>query len=165
MGNDELLRLCFFILRSEEFDEETLEVLCWGILKVTEVEKELSRNIEVTASDGTLLKGVLTGQKCCYTYVTMTSPFNLHSAKFELVRDARELLLRAYDDYHRLQHMENEIRELYPKYREKLKDVGDASAYKKYLVYEDVYGELLDDILIFPKQELIKEWFGLDIEM
>jgi len=165
MGNDELLRLCFFILRSEEFDEETLEVLCWGILKVTEVEKELSRNIEVTASDGTLLKGVLTGQKCCHTYVTMTSPFNLHSAKFELVRDARELLLRAYDDYHRLQHMENEIRELYPKYREKLKDVGDASAYKKYLVYEDVYGELLDDILIFPKQELIKEWFGLDIEM
>ena len=61
--------------------------------------------------------------------------------------------------------MENEIRELYPKYREKLKDVGDASAYKKYLVYEDVYGELLDDILLFPKQELIKEWFGLDIEM
>ena len=46
-----------------------------------------------------------------------------------------------------------------------MKDVGDASAYKKYLVYEDVYGELLDDILIFPKQELIKEWFGLDIEM
>jgi hypothetical protein len=30
---------------------------------------------------------------------------------------------------------------------------------------KDVYGELLDDILIFPKQELIKEWFGLDIEM
>ena len=95
----------------------------------------------------------------------MTSPYNIHGAKFELVRDARELLLRTYDDYHRLQQMENEIRELYPKYREKLKDVGDASAYKRYRVYKDIYGELLDDILIFPKQDLIKEWFGLDIEM
>ena len=61
--------------------------------------------------------------------------------------------------------MENEIRELYPKYREKLKDVGDVSAYKKYRVYKDIYGGLLDDILLFPKQELIKELFGLDIEM
>ena len=165
IGKDELLRLCFFILRSEELDEETLEVLCWGILKVTEVEKEMTQEIEVTAPDGTLLKGILTEQKCSHTYVTMTSPYNIRGAKYELVRDARELLLRTYDDYHRLQQMENEIRELYPKYREKLNDVGDASAYKKHRVYKDIYGELLDDILIFQKQELIKEWFGLDIEM
>lgn len=76
MGDPELLAACRQIIVEKTFDEATTEVLCWGILKATEEKEELSQEVEATAADGTLLKGVLTEQSCPRTWVKMTSPFN-----------------------------------------------------------------------------------------
>jgi hypothetical protein len=111
--NDELLRICLQEIKIKEFDETTLEVICWGILKATEDEQWLSEEIEAIAPDGTMLKGVLERQNCGGTWMTMSSPYNdLSILKHELVRNPRELLLAGYNDYHRLRQMESEIRAL-----------------------------------------------------
>ena len=52
MNEEELLSVCNQMIRNKEFDETTLEVLCWGLLKATEEEKWLSEEIETTAPDG-----------------------------------------------------------------------------------------------------------------
>lgn len=163
MDEEELLDGCKQIIRCKEFDEKTLEVLCWGILKATAEEKELSQEIEAIAPDGSPLKGILTCQSCSSTAVTMVSPYNdLMGSANELIRDAEELLVKTYEDYQRLHEKEKEIRALYPKYQDELRKNKDESHWKKYRVFEKVYGELVGQIVLGSTQSLFKEWFGLE---
>lgn len=163
MNKDELMNVCNQIVWGKEFNVPTLEVLCWGILKVTEERPELSVKIEATAPDGTLLKGILTEQRCSATYVKMISPYkDLRASKYELVRDPKELLEAAYRDCKRLRLMENEIRALYPQYLRRIKECKKGSALAKHRIYNDVFEGLFADMVIFPTS-LIKEWFGLEI--
>ncbi len=162
MEDDELLKVCNQIIRSKEFDETTLEVIAWGLLKATEDEELLAQEIEVTSQDGTQLKGILEMQDRRHTWVTMTEPYNgLNAAKHELVRDARELLQATYSDYQRLHQMESEIRALYPTYLEEISKLDKDSAWEKHCVFEDTYGKLLDGFVIGPLDKLIEERFGL----
>lgn len=163
MEDDELLKVCNRMIRSKEFDETTLEVLCWGLLKATEEEKWLSEEIETTAPDGTMLKGILEKQNCGGTWMTMTEPYELNVAKRELVRDARELLLTAYLDFQRLHQLKDEIRAMYPVYLEKLGKLKKDSAWGKHCIYRDTYGKLLGDMVLVQTDKLIEEWFGLKI--
>ena len=71
MNEEELLSCCRMIARENEFDEATKEVLCWGLLKDIEEEEPLEMEIiETVASDGTLLKGILHGQKIGDTVIS-----------------------------------------------------------------------------------------------
>ena len=147
--HDELLRVCYQMIKSKEFDEMTLEVICWGILKAIEDEQWLSEEIEAIAPDGTMLKGILKRQNCGGTWMTMSSPYNdLSIVKHELVRNPRELLLTGYSDYQRLQQMENKIRALYPLYLERISKLEKDSARERHRVFKDVYGKLFDGMVI-----------------
>ena len=75
MEGVELLKVCYQMICNKEFDKRTLKVISWGILKAIEEEQELSKEIEATASDGKLLKGVLKKQKCSSTWLIMTEPY------------------------------------------------------------------------------------------
>lgn len=164
MEDDELLKVCNRMIRSKEFDETTLEVLCWGLLKATEEEKWLSEEIEAIAGDGTMLKGVLEKQNCSGTWMKMSSPYNdLSIVKHELVRNPQELLLVGYNDYQRLRQLEGEIRALYPEYLDKLGKLKKDSAWGKHCIYRDTYGKLLGDMVLVQTDKLIEEWFGLKI--
>ena len=164
MENDELLRVCHQMTKSKEFDETTLEVICWGILKATEDEQWLSEEIEAIAPDGTMLKGVLERQNCGGTWMTMSSPYNdLSILKHELVRNAQELLLAGYSDYHRLRQMEGEIRALYPLYLDGISKLEKDSAWGRHRVFKDVYGKLFDGMVLIV-ESLMKDWWGLVIE-
>lgn len=164
MNEEELLSVCNQMIRNKEFDETTMEIISYGILKAIEEEQELFKEIETTALDGTLLKGVLKEQKCSGTWLIMTEPYNdLNIAKHELVRDASELLLTAYLDYQRLHQLEDEIRAIYPVYLDKLSKLRKDSAWVKHCIYRDTYGKLLGDMVLVRTDKLIEEWFGLKI--
>ena len=164
MNEEELLSVCNQMIRNKEFDETTLEVLCWGLLKATEEEKWLSEEIETTAPDGTMLKGILEKQKCGGTWMIMNSPYNdLSIAKHELVRNPQELLLAGYNDYQRLHQLEDEIRALYPVYITKLSKLKKDSNWERHRIYRNIYGKLLSNMVLVRTDKLIEEWFGLKI--
>lgn len=164
MSQEELMDCCKQIVAEETFDEATTEVLCWGVLKTIESFGPFQwKEIEVTAPEGTLLKGFLTDQDTWETSIQMQQPYpNVCLTANELVRDARELLLRGYDDYRRLQSLESDIRALYPKYQEELEKRKNESAYRKSHVFDDVYGPLIGETVLLMPEQLIHEWFGLD---
>ena len=164
MNEEELLSVCNQMIRYKEFDETTMEVISYGILKAIEEEQESTKEIETTAPDGTLLKGILKEQKCSGTWLIMTEPYvDLSALRCELVRDARELLLSAYSDYQRLHQLENEIRALYPVYLERISKLEKDSPWAKHCIYEETYGKLLGDMVLVQTSKLIEEWFGLRI--
>ena len=164
MDKEELLDCCKQIIQEGTFDEATLEVLCWGILKGKEETMTLSQKIVVTAPDGTILNGVLSEQRCSGTYMTMTSPFNdVGILKCELVRDARELLLEGYKDYQRLYKMEDEIRALYPQYIDELQKRDKDSSWAKHCAFRSVYGKITNGKVLVAPEKLFREWFGLVI--
>lgn len=165
MNGDELIDVCCQIVSRKEFDETTLEVLCWGILKATEDEDLLDQKIETTASDGTLLRGILEKHKCSGTWLTMTSPYvDIHASKVELVRDPRELLVSAYNDYRRLYEQEDEIRSLYSTYQMELQKLDKMSAWNEHKLFEKIFGVVLNDTVIVSPKRLFYEWFGLKFE-
>lgn len=164
MDEEEFLCIYNQMIRNKEFDETTLEVISYGILKAIEEEQELSKEIETTAPDGTMLKGILEKQKCGGTWMTMNSPYNdLSIAKHELVRNPQELLLAGYNDYQQLHQLENEIRALYPAYLERISKLEKDSPWAKHCIYEETYGKLLGDMVLVQTNKLIEEWFGLRI--
>ena len=139
MDREELLTCCEQIVNEEDFDEPATDVLCWGLLKATEEKKVLSHEIETVASDGTVIKSDYYSQNCGSTFVALTSPHHFCVAKDELVRNLDELLIEAYNDYQQLHNMENEVRELYPRYQAELVKCKDAGKWQKRCVFDRYY--------------------------
>ena len=159
----ELLNIGSHMIRAKEFDQTTLEVMSWGILKSIEEEKLLSQEIEVTAPDGTLLQGILNKQNCSGTMVLMIKPYSdIGLSKYELVRDPRDLLIAGYNDYNRLLALEDKIRTLYPLYLSRLKECKKNSRWERHCAFNDVYGELFEDMVLSP-YFIVKRLFGLEI--
>jgi hypothetical protein len=137
--------------------------MSWGILKSIEEEKLLSQEVEVTAPDGTLLQGILNKQNCSGTMVLMIKPYSdIGLSKFELVRDPRDLLIAGYNDYNRLLALEDKIRTLYPLYLSRLKECKKNSRWERHCAFNDVYGELFEDMVLSP-YFIVKRLFGLEI--
>ena len=125
-------------------------------MKATEKKEKRSQEIEVNAPDGTHLKGVLTEQRCGCTSVTMTSPYNnLIALTIELERDARQLLIKAYEDCQKLRRQEEKIRALYPQYQDELRKCKNVSDWKKYTVFHKVYGQMVDDTVIVSPEKMV----------
>ena len=161
MDDEELLACCQQIVDRNDFDESTIEVLCWGIMNATKKE-EISQEIEAVAQDGTTLKGELTAQHCGFTSLHMTTPYNTQAFKMELVRDPKELLIQAYNDIQRLKRMEIEVRALYPKYQEKLKKCKNSR--EKNRVFYNTYDTIIDHAVIPSSSlsEMFNDWWGLE---
>lgn len=163
MSEENLVSGCKKAIIDREFDDTTLEVLCWGILKVIQPRETLSKELEATAPDGTLLRGILVEQGAACTSVTMLSPYkDLVAIKAELVRDARELLVKAYEDSLNLHKQEEKIRALYSLYQDEFRNCKNESNWKKYHVFGKVYGHLVDDTVIVSLEKWFFEWFGLE---
>ena len=93
----------------------------------------------------------------------MTSPYNnLRALTIELERDARRLLIKAYEDCQNLRRQEEKIRALYPQYQDELRKCNNESGWKKYTVFNKVYGQLVDDTVIVSPEKWFFEWFGLE---
>jgi hypothetical protein len=91
----------------------------------------------------------------------MIKPYSdIGLSKFELVRDPRDLLIAGYNDYNRLLSLEDKIRTLYPLYKSRMKECN--SRWERHCVFDDVYGELFDDMVISP-YFIVKRLFGLEI--
>ena len=164
MSREELLSCCEQIVKEKDFDEPTTEVLCWGILKILEEEERQSQEIEAMAQDGTVIRSDYYSQSCGRTFVAITSPYHFSASKDELVRNLDELLVEAYNDYQRLHKMENQVRELYPRYQAELAKCKDAGEWKKLCVFTDVYSAIISNSIIVPLSmaKLFNEWWGLD---
>jgi len=165
MDNKELQTCCQQIVDEEDFDNQTTEVLCWGLLKATEKKEELSQQIETVASDGTVIKSDYYSQNCGSTFVAITSPHHFCVSKNELIRNLNELLIEAYNDYQRLHNMENDVRALYPRYQAELAKCKDASEWEKRCAFRDVYSAIISTSIIVPSSmvELFHEWWNLKI--
>jgi hypothetical protein len=164
MDNEELLNCCQHTINEEEFDEPTIEVLCWGIIKATEEKDEVSQEIEATTSDGTVIKSDHYSQNCGSTFVAITSPHYFCASKKELVRNLDVLLIEAYNDYQRLYNMENEVRALYPQYQAELAKCKDAGEWDKRCAFRDVYTPIISESIIVPVSmaKLFNEWWGFE---
>ena len=161
MDNKELLTCCEHIINKKEFDDLTTEVLCWGLLKAIS-EKNPPQVIEITASDGTILRSDYYSQNCGSTF--LTSPSHFCVSKNELVRNLDELLIEAYNDYQRLYNMENEVRALYPRYQAELAKCRDAELRKKRCAFDKVYSSIISETIITSRslQELFIKWRTFD---
>ena len=163
MSDEELLATCEEMIQGSEFDEITNELLCWGVLKSVNEELVIHKEIEAIASDGTLLKGVLTDQSRAGTSIIMESPYGKVSfSKSELIRDAEAFMIQGYEDCKRLKGMGTEIRALYPQYQEELSKLEGANNWRKRRIFKMVYGELIGDIVICSPEKLFQRWFGLE---
>ena len=165
MDNEELLNRCEQIVNEKEFDQATTEVLCWGLLKATEEKDEVSQEIQATTSDGTVIKSNHYSQSCGSTFVAITSPHHFCVSKKELVRKLDELLIEAYNDYQRLHNMENDVRALYPRYKEELAKCKDTSEWQKRCAFRDVYSTIISKSIIVPSSmaKLFSKWWNLKI--
>ena len=113
MNDEELTECCEELINVHEFSEPTLEVLCYGILQHGKQEFNIS-HISAVADDGTELHGRVVDQSTYATNIVMDAPYkDIKASKYELVRDARPLLIEAYNDYKLLTSTEAETRELY----------------------------------------------------
>lgn len=162
LDEEELVEYLVECVKLREFDKATLDVIYWGISKYVNRELFEPYPISVTASDGTVLEGEVRSQSIGWTSIEMSCPYNVSAKKQELVRKPEELLILAYEEYKSLKTKEKEIRDLYPKYQERLKLCG-TSRYKLSTTFEEVYKDILgDDFVLFDHEHLFTEWFGLE---
>ena len=70
MNDEELLSICSQMIRNKEFDETTLEVISYGILKAIEEEQELSEMSEISMSDSIQFNSLTQDEKARVEYET-----------------------------------------------------------------------------------------------
>ena len=166
MNDDELLRCCSEIIYDREFDEKTLEVLCWGIRQCVTHKNFTPAAVEATASDGTPLKGLLTSQNLHGTYLTMLEPYkDLSIRVLGLERSPEALLIRGYLDYNDLLGKEAELRVLYSRYQfEYGRSIArNESKWERWHLFYDVFGAIIgDSTLAMPEDVLSKLLYGYD---
>ncbi len=164
MNDDELLRCCSEIIYDREFDEKTLEVMCWGIQQCVTRHDFIPLAVEATAPDGTLLKGLLTSQNLHGTYMTMLKPYNDLSIRvLGLERSPETLLIRGYLDYNDLLGKEAELRVLYSKYLlefERSVALGEKK-WKRWHLFDDVFGATIGNSTLAIPEYALSKLFGM----
>ena len=164
MSDEEMIDCCREIVEEQEFDENTLAVLCWGIQHRINREKFQPVMIEATAPDGTYLKGMLLHQRLARTSITMLEPFKDTLLRVgELERDPKRLLIQGHQDYMELLGKEDDIRRLYPTYQKELEKaiVAGESTWKKRNIFRNVYGSLIGELTLADISGILESRFGL----
>lgn len=164
LSDEELLESCVDAIMQKEFGQATLEVLCWGVNDyLTTSEEPLSIEIESTAKDGTILKGIIEEQQCSGTTVRMTYPYqDIVGIKSELIRDGKEILEAIYEDYNRLTSSREMAEQLYEKYKEELCHCQNKSKFKIHFMFDKIFEPLLEDTPILACERILTEKFGME---
>lgn len=164
MEDEELVSCCSAAIETKEFDEPTLEVICWGINDyLIHSDDIISIDIETVAKDGTLLKGVVVEQDCSETNVRMTLPYqDIYGVKYELVRNANEILEEMYDSYNRIISSRELAEQLYEEYKTKLNQSDRNSRYGNHSLFKSVFAPLLNHTALLSPEGILKEAFGME---
>jgi len=162
LSNEELKEYCNEIVQHHEFNEPTLEVLCWGINDyLASPDENLNIEIETVADDGTILKGTVLEQNCSETSIELNSCHDLYASVPELVVDARELLLAAHNDYKRLIQSRELAEQLYEEYKIALCQSTETSCWELTKIFDSIFINLLPGSVIGLKSAL-KDLFGME---
>jgi len=162
LSNEELKEYCNEIVQQHEIDEPTIEVLCWGINDYMSISDEnLNIQIETVADDGTILKGTILEQNCSETSIELNTCHNLYAAVPELMVDARELLIAAYNDYKRLMQSRVQAEKLYEEYKIALCQSDEISHWEISKIFDSIFKNLLPDSVISLKSALT-DMFGME---
>lgn len=164
MSDEEMIDCCREIVEEQEFDKNTIDVLCWGIQHRINREKFQPVMIDATAPDGTYLKGMLLHQCLARTSIMMLGPFKDTLLRVEeLERDPKRLLIQGYLDYMELLGKEDDIRRLYPTYQKELEKaiVAGESTWKRMNIFRNVYGGLIGKLTLSDISEILESRFGL----
>ncbi len=165
MSDNEMIDCCREIVEGQEFDENTLAVLSWGIQHRINRKEFQPVIIEVSAPNGTYLKGVLTRQCCAYTSIIVQEPFyDLELTVNFLERKPESLLMQGYHDYVALMSREEEIRTLYARYKAALGHCieNNESSWKKMCLFRKIFGEIEENTTIGNLEGVLAEKFGLE---
>ena len=164
MDDKELESCCISAIDNKEFDEETLEVLCWGINdSLIHSDDTLSIEVETIAMDGTPLKGIIKKQNCAHTIVRMITPYqDISGIKMELVRNAEEILKAIYDEYNHIINSREQAELLYEEYKVRLNQCAKTGKAKTHLLFQEVFAPLLNENVIVSSKNILKETFGME---
>lgn len=162
LNNEELLRYCHEILESNEFDDSTNEVLCWGISEIYRDERFIPKPISMVMEDGTILTGTLRDQSLGWTSVEMSAPFSMRGHRYELDRNPERILGIMYIERQQLMTKEKEIRSLYEEYKTRYQTIPSGKKMYKYRLFMDVYESLIGDTCLTSPEDLFSQWYGLE---
>ena len=168
MSKEELYRYTLSILEDDEFDEETNQVLCYGVKLFLEEKPTFQPyKIEKKITDSTGREIVLTGivdmQSTHWTSVKMVSPYQISGLKPELIKNTEGLLEKMYYEYLLILSREKEIRSLYPIYKDKLRHTSGHPFETSRLMKQVLY-PLLDEDFVIDFATIIKRDFTLNID-
>ena len=162
LDTNEMLQCCKEIIKEEMLDEETLEVLCYGVLDYYNREEPAAKEISAKTPEGVVLKGVITDQMCGFTWIEMTSPFHISGYKRELCRNPEAMLQEMYDDFKLLETKESEIRSLFPTYQDLVRS-RKGNRWEMNKVYTEVYGKFFQDTIISGGYRLFHDWLSIEL--
>lgn len=164
MNDEELVSCCSEAIETKEFGEPTLQVICWGINDyLIHSDDIVSVSIETVAKDGTLLKGVVEKQDCTETNDRMTAPYrDITGTRYELVRNAGEILEEIYDSYNQIVSSREQTEQLYEEYKAKLNQRNRNTRYDNRLLFKSVFAPLLNNTVLLSPEGILKETFGME---
>ena len=167
LSKNKLYQYTLSILEDEEFDEETNQVLCYGV-KMSLEEKPIFQpyKIEKKIIDSTgreiVLSGIVDMQSTNWTTVKMLSPYQISGLKPELIKDTEGFLEKMYNQYLLILSKEKEIRSLYPTYIDELKH-SNRHSFGTSRQMKQVFSSLFDEELVIDLHTVIEHEFGLSI--
>ena len=162
LDTDEMLHCCKEMIEEEVLDEGTLEVLCYGVLDFYKKENPVAKEISATTPSGFPLKGLITDQMCGFTWIEMTSPFQISGCKRELCRNPEAMLQEMYDDFKILETKESELRSLFPTYQELVRS-RKGNRWEMNNAYTEVYGKFFQDTVISDGYWLFHDWLSIEL--
>ena len=161
LNDDERLNYCLKIIEEQEFNTDTLKVMCWGIKKILDGNDFQPYKIEKkVVDDGNeiILSGLVTNQSISRSSVTMLSPYQVNGRVTELVVNATDFLERMYNQYLSVLSHEAEIRALYPTYIEQVKQTPH---YRVYRLMKHTFRPMFNDDIIIDLGMVLEKEFGL----
>lgn len=171
MKKDEYIQYCHEIIKENDVDEQTAEVLAWGIMdslyefarydiEVPVVLNRKSANCQFCDAERVNITCRVYDHSTSGTYIDIES-LKICGSYNGLYKDITKMVEQMIEEYHELLSKETEIRALFPRYREMVEK--EPSRYQKTLMFDTAYEELLGNIKILSKEYAVRDLFGLDI--
>lgn len=162
LSYEELEDCCLQIAENKDIDEPTIDALCWGILDFTSHKNNEGKIIQTKTRSGLCLEGYLNERNCGATWVTLSTPFfDVDAIKSEYLVNPEGLLIEAFTECQRFISLENEIKTRYSVYQKKLATDKNKTSWKKYTLFMDIYGDIIDRTVILNPISLFEDFFDI----
>lgn len=162
MQENEYIKCCFDCISDKEVDEQTAEVLAWGILDSLKEFEKYQIEVPVTLhGEPRTLYCYVCFQDTKHTALAI-EPLAIMGIYVGLNKNIPELVEQIIVEYEYLLSKEEEIRALFPEY---LKTVNESKTTKEvFNAFHVVYDELLGNIKYLYMKSILNDVFGLPIE-